>query len=201
MITKSAPNDNSAEPVDTIALEDYDEAYDYASGPDSMGEYQPNYAESYPAWNSPLPSDKTDEETRRYGDNQLHTGAKPYKSHYGEALTGGDYMKFKTQQGCDYVVIIKQASDDKYFNHVYIRGGENATLYLPDGTYMVYFYSGKGWNPNKRKGHLNGGFIYSESTQKDGPVTLSSSYCEYTLYPVVDGNLTLDEADDSEVFD
>ncbi len=73
-------------------------------------------------------------------------------------------------------------------------------MYLPDGHYMVYFYSGKGWNPNKVKGNLKGGFVSMESQQKDGPINLVSAWCEYTLYPVTNGNLRLNSASENEMF-
>ncbi len=151
-------------------------------------------------WDGVLPSDKIDAEIRRYQNNQLSTGAKPYSSQIGSAKTGENYMTFKTSKGCDYIIIAKSSTDNSYYNHVYIRGGDHATIYLPDGTYTVYFYSGIGWNPNKIKGDLSGGFVSSEALQKDGPIELESSYCEYTLYPVQNGNLSLKKAKESDVF-
>ena len=64
----------------------------------------------------------------------------------------------------------------------------------------IYFYSGEGWNPNKPKGELTGGFVSGESLQKDGPIELISCYGEYTLYPVQNGNLQLQSADADDVF-
>jgi hypothetical protein len=149
---------------------------------------------------SEIDREKEEEEIKEYLGNQLSTGSKPYSSQLGEARTGENYLKFKTSRGRDYVVIVKRTSDNKYFNHVYIRGGNTATIYLPDGTFTVYFYSGIGWNPNKIKGNLYGGFVSSESLQKDGSIDLRSSYCEYTLYPVENGNLSLKRANDYDVF-
>ena len=139
-------------------------------------------------------------EQELYGDNHLKTGSKPYSSYFGKAKTGNNYIKFNTSGYNDYVIIVKRSSDSKYVNHIYIKGGENATLYLPDGHYYIYFYSGKGWNPNKVKGNLTGGFVSNESEQKDGPVDLFSAWGEYTLYPVQNGNLTLQAASSDEMF-
>lgn len=139
------------------------------------------------------------DEDMEYIDNRLSTGSKPY-SYMGRAKTGDNYMSFETSGSHDFVVIVRDATNDKYMNHVYIRGGSNAKLYLPDGIFNVYFYSGKGWNPNKIKGNFRGAFVKSESLQKDEAISLYSAYIEYTLYPVQNGNLHLDSADDEEAF-
>lgn len=135
-----------------------------------------------------------------YYNNSLQTGAKPYASYFGKARKGSNYFTFNTSEGSDYVVIVKRHSDGRYINHTYIRGGDNATLYAPDGTFDVYFYSGTGWNPNKTVGSFTGGFVFGGTTQKDGPVDLRNAYMEYTLYPVQNGNLRLEGADEGEVF-
>jgi hypothetical protein len=141
-----------------------------------------------------------EEEIKLYQHNYLSTGDQPYAPQLGESIVGNNWLWFKTSTDCDYVVIVKRSFDNMYYNHTYIRGGDTATIYLPDGTYTVYFYSGIGWNPNKAKGELTGGFVSSESLQKDGPITLESSYCEYTLYPVQFGNLRLTKAPESDAF-
>lgn len=141
-----------------------------------------------------------EEDESQYENYQLATGSKPYSSVYGKGRTGENYLDFNTSGNRDYVVIVKRYGGSKVINHIYIRGGEHARLYLPDGEFSVYFYSGKGWNPNKPKGKVTGGFVDYESTQKDEPVSLYDQYCEYTLYPVQNGNLQLAGADDNETF-
>lgn len=135
-----------------------------------------------------------------YRNNSLKTGSKPYASFFGRAKTGEDYIDFKTSAGNDYVVIVKRHKDGRYINHIYIQGGDNARMYVPDGNYDVYFYSGYGWNPNKQVGRFTGGFVVGGDMQKDGPVKLESAYLEYTLYPVVNGNLVLEGANVDNVF-
>lgn len=135
-----------------------------------------------------------------YIDNSLETGSKPYSSQLGKARTGRNYLTFKTSGSTDFIIIVKRARGNKYVNHIYIKGGENATIYLPNGRFNIYFYSGKGWNPYKQKGELIGGFVTWESLQKDGPIDLYSGYGEYTLYPVQNGNLQLKSANVDEVF-
>lgn len=151
-------------------------------------------------WDGELPSDKMEREMREAAaKNRLSTGSRPYSSQLGRGVSGENYIKFKTSQGSDYIVIVK-FTDGSHADHIYIRGGDTATMYLPDGEYRIYFYSGIGWNPEKHKGNLLGGFTYSESLQKDKPIDIYSQYCEYTLYPVQNGNLNLKHASESEAF-
>lgn len=152
-------------------------------------------------WDGELPSDRMEREMREAAaNNRLITGARPYESQLGPAVSGDNYIKIKTSEGSDYIVLVKFADDGSHADHVYIRGGDTAKIYLPDGRYRIYFYSGMGWDPEKRKGHLRGGFMYAESLRKDKPLDLYSQYCEYTLYPVHDGNLNLKKATASEAF-
>ncbi|MCD8303485.1 MAG: hypothetical protein LUC86_01470 [Prevotellaceae bacterium] len=165
---------------------------------DGIGDEDKDYENDYSENISNIKRQPTEEE--EWGNNQLSTGAKPYSSYLGREQTGDNYLSFKTRGDCDYIIIVRRASDNKYINHIYIRGGANAKMYLPDGHYYVYFYSGKGWNPNKMKGNLTGGFVSMESQEKDGPIDLVSAWCEYTLYPVSNGNLTLESANEDEMF-
>lgn len=148
-----------------------------------------------------------------YRNNSLTTGAKPYASYFGKAQTGKNFIDFKTSGSSDYVAIVKRHSNNKYVNHTYIRGGDNARLYVPSGTYDVYFYSGSGWNPNMVVGQFTGGFVEGGTMQKDGPIQLVSetitlddgrtqlrtACMEYTLYPISNGNLILQSADINNV--
>jgi hypothetical protein len=193
--------DNLIVSDDTLVVEDNYEYHDTPSSTDNViTSDEIDGDDDYEEWDGTLPSDKIDAEIRRYQDNQLSTGSKPYAAQLGSARTGENYLTFKTSKGCDYIVIVRSSADNSYYNHVYIRGGGHATMYLPEGTFTVYFYSGIGWNPNKIKGNLSGGFVLSESLQKDGPIELDSSYYEYTLYPVKNGNLSLKKAKDSDAF-
>ena len=139
-------------------------------------------------------------ERERYKHNRLENGAKPYRAYYGKDRTGYNYMDFKTEKGYDYVVIVKRSSDMRVMNHVYIRGGRMCRLYLPDGTFNVYFYSGTGWNPNIKIKRVKGGFMESPSNQKDEGIRLYDSYVTYTLYRVPNGNLHLQQSSVDETF-
>ena len=137
-----------------------------------------------------------DNDYSTYIDNQLPTGAKPYKKYY-RSRTGENYLDFNTS-GNDYVIIARDYNTSKVVNHIYVRANDKVRLYLPDGTYNIYFYGGKGWNPSMQNGNVIGGFVSGGHIQKDGPVELYGQYGEYTLYPVQDGNLQLEEATQSE---
>lgn len=139
-------------------------------------------------------------EKERYKDNRLENGAKPYRAYYGKDRTGYNYMDFNTEKGYDYVVIVKRSSDMRVMNHVYIRGGRMCRLYLPDGTFNVYFYSGTGWNPNIKIKGVKGGFMESACNQKDEGIRLYDSYVTYTLYRVPNGNLHLQQSSVDETF-
>ena len=133
-----------------------------------------------------------------YIDNQLSTGSKPYKKYY-HTRTGRNYLDFNTS-GNDYVIIVRDCATNDVVNHIYIRANDTGRLYLPNGTYNIYIYGGKGWNPNMKNGNVEGGFVSDGQVQKDGPIVLEDSYGEYTLYPVRNGNLQLQDASESEVF-
>lgn len=144
-----------------------------------------------------------------WSQNHLSTGERPYSDYYGRPLSGGNEFRFNTASGCDYVILIKKSSNGRYVDHKYVRGGENITITVPDGTYDVFFYSGNGWNPNKAVGSCTGGFETNESYQKDGPVTVTTTIrgdyyynqtCDYTLYPVQNGNLHLESSNANEIF-
>lgn len=139
-----------------------------------------------------------DNDYETYINNQLKTGSKPYKEYY-RSRTGDNYLDFKTS-GNDYVIIVKDYGSSDVVNHIYVRAGDTGRLYLPNGTFNIYFYGGKGWNPDMENGNVKGGFVSGGNIQKDGPVELYNQYGEYTLYPVQNGNLQLQGASKGEAF-
>lgn len=83
----------------------------------------------------------------------------------------------------------------------YIKAGDSYKFNLPNGTYQVFFYSGRGWDPNKAMPNgQEGGFVANESYSKDEPVTLNYQGLEYELIPQPDGNFTTVQSNASEVF-
>lgn len=156
-----------------------------------------NYANSYGADNSDTTavvdgynyqqSQELSPEDEQYVDNSLSTGASPYSS-VGSA---SDESQIKVSTSADYdddvVVIIK--SGGRIFADAYIVGGESYSFDVPNGEYQVFFYSGKGWNPNKQMTNgRKGGFVKDESFSKDSPVSLDYQGLEYSLIPQPDGN-------------
>lgn len=129
--------------------------------------------------------------------NQLPTGSKPYSPFYGTATDGDNTLRFNTRRGSDYVVIVRKGNG-AYVNHVYIRGGETAEIYVPDGLFDVYFYSGTGWNPEKENGNVIGGFVCGEGVTKDKNLYLNGESIVYTLYAVQNGNLRLANSNKKE---
>jgi len=139
-----------------------------------------------------------DKETE-YHNNKLENGSKPYQYYFGNSITGSNYLGFLTKGERDCIVIVKNM-DGKYYNHVYICGDNSARVYLPNGMYNVYFYFGIGWNPDKKKGELTGGFEEKESQQRNDSVLLQNQNYVYELYPVTYGNLSLDNATTIDMF-
>lgn len=147
---------------------------------------------------------QNDKEQHQYAENRLNTGSRPYSNVYGKGRTGNNYLIFNTCKGSDYIIIVKTFQGQKVVSHIYINGGDTGKLFLPNGKYSIYFYSGHGWDPNKRPNPNNpkivGGFVYDENIQKDEPISLYDEYGEYTLYPVKNGNTILDSSNEKEVF-
>lgn len=194
----SSRGNSYASDSDTISLSgnEYNDSYDTLSG------YNVNSGnstdESVTQEDYYTESNDNINEYNEFIDNQLSTGSKPYAQFFGKATTGNNYFVFKTSGDDDYVVIIKWHGYDNVVNHTYIQGGKSARLYVPDGDFDVFFYSGKGWNPNKDNGRVSGGFVSRESWQKDEYVSVHSESVTYSLYPVTNGNLSLQGSNASE---
>lgn len=182
---KNTPEEQMVYQVDTFATtDDYEnDSYSDATALENSSETENSQAAN-------------DYET--YIDNHLPTGSKPYIKYY-QTRTGRNHLDFKTSDN-DYVIIVRDFDTDKVVNHIYIRANDSGRLYLPDGMYYVYFYGGKGWNPNMKEGNVKGGFVSGGLVQKDGPIELTNSYGEYTLYPIQNGNLRLQDASKGEAF-
>lgn len=187
--------------LDDLSKEGKPQAAEYVysdANKDTDQFYGSDYSLSSTNSNTLDDSSTIDTDYDTYINNQLKTGAKPYKKYY-RSRTGRNYIDFKTS-GNDYVVIVRNYSSSDVVNHIYIRAGDSGRLYLPNGTYSIFFYGGKGWNPNMENGNVTGGFVSGGHIQKDEPVTLFNQYGEYTLYPVQNGNLQLQEASEAEAF-
>lgn len=150
--------------------------------------------------NSPYKSREPSVEENPYYNNSLSTGSSPYTS-YGVSATDESQISVSTSasSNCDVVVIIK--SDGEIARNAYIKAGGSYTFYIPNGRYQVFFYGGKGWNPNKSMpGGLIGGFVANESYSKDSPVSLEYQGLTYELIPQPNGNFSTQQSSANEIF-
>lgn len=138
-------------------------------------------------------------EDKQYIDNSLTTGVSPYSSNGASSDESQIKVSTSANYNSDVVVIVK--SNDRIFADAYIVGGESYTFDVPNGEYQVFFYSGKGWNPNKRMpDNRTGGFVKDESFSKDSPVSLDYEGLEYSLIPQENGNFDTQPSNPQEVF-
>ena len=150
--------------------------------------------------NSPYESKEPSVEDNPYYNNHLSTGSSPYSSS-GRSASDESQISVSTSasSNCDVVVIIK--SRGEIARNAYIRAGGSYTFYIPNGTYQVFFYGGKGWNPNKvMPNGLEGGFVANESYSKDSPVSLEYQGLTYELIPQQNGNFSTQQSSANEIF-
>ncbi len=139
------------------------------------------------------------EEDSPYLDNRLQTGAVPYDNYDCEGQESTISVATSANSDCDVVVIVKQ--DGYIVRNVYIEAGDSYKIAVPNGTYQVFFYGGKGWNPQKRMdGGYVGGFVSQESFSKDSSVSLNYQGLSYELIPQPNGNFNTMQSDASEIF-
>lgn len=139
------------------------------------------------------------EEENPYLDNSLQTGDMPYGNGSLSGSASTICVSTSSTSECDVVVIVKHKG--RMVRNAYIAAGESHTFSVPNGIYQVFFYGGKGWNPNKSmKGGYTGGFVAKESFSKDSEVSLNYQDLEYELIPQQNGNFSTQQSDESEVF-
>ena len=150
--------------------------------------------------NRPYQSQQSSIENNPYYYNSLTTGASPYMN---SSLRGSNDSQItvstSSSSNSDVVVIVKSVGE--MVRNAYIKAGGSYTFHLPNGRYQVFFYAGKGWNPNKvMPNGENGGFVANESYSKDSPVTLDYQILTYELIPQRNGNFSTQQSNASEVF-
>lgn len=149
---------------------------------------------------SPYKSKEPSVEDDPYYNNSLRTGSSPY-ANYSSNVNGESEICVRTSSNsnCDVVVIVK--TGDVVAKNAYIKAGGSHTFYLANGTYQVFFYGGKGWNPNKTMPNgLHGGFVANESYSKDNPVSLEYQSLTYELIPQPNGNFSTKQSSADEIF-
>lgn len=141
----------------------------------------------------------TTQEESPYINNQLSTGDTPYPC---TGISGRQsQIEVKTGGGSesDVIVIIKR--DNIIVRNAYIVSGDSYTFNLPNGSYQVFFYGGKGWNPEKTMpSGVSGGFVANESFSKDEPITLKHQSLVYELILQRDGNFSTEPSSADEMF-
>lgn len=149
----------------------------------------------------------TEELIRKYGNNRLENGATPYSVCFGVnprcPASACSEITVKTPNDSDVLVSIKK--NESVVRHAYIRSGKSFTFEMPNGTYQVFFYYGRGWNPDKimkssGECEVKGGFVTDEYFGKDDPQLLENSILEYELILQKDGNFTTRPSDAGEAF-
>lgn len=134
-----------------------------------------------------------------YLENRLVTGDIPYEN--VELLGSESTIEVSTSANseCDVVVIVKHHG--QIVRNTYIAAGGSCTFHVPNGSYQVFFYGGKGWNPNKEMSDgCVGGFVANESFSKDSEVSLDYQGVEYELIPQQNGNFSTQQSNANEIF-
>lgn len=143
----------------------------------------------------------------QWRNNSLATGSMPYSYCYGSSNYCGGYYCSEIHVragGSDVLVTIKNASE-RVVRHGYIQSNTGMTFHVPDGSYQVFFYSGKGWNPDKFMantscGKLLGGFVSNESFSKGRYEEVTSAILTYELISQVNGNFSPSSSSAAEAF-
>ena len=102
----------------------------------------------------------------------------------------------------DVVVTVKKGSTSGYVvRHAYIGAGRTYNFEVPDGDYVVFFYYGQGWNPDKEmSGGVKGGFVSGESFSKTDIEHLENQVLSLKLQSVQYGNFSPIVCDEEEMF-
>ena len=144
--------------------------------------------------------EKTDPTIDAYKNNQLQNGSQPYANEMSLSGNGSEIIvKTSSVSSSDLVVLLKK--NGYLVRNQYVRPGSYAHFYVPNGTYQIFFYNGKGWNPNKTMPNgKKGGFVLYESFSKDNPQTLEGHVLTYELIPQQNGNFQQRPSNANEVF-
>ena len=129
-----------------------------------------------------------------------NTGTSVYQNDDELGTEEESIIKVSTpSDGVDHILIVKRAG--LMVANVYIRTGSTYQLYLPNGEYEVFFYSGTRWNPKKRVGRHRGAFKKGYLMKDDDELELFDQKVSYSLARSENGNFELSPCDEDEVFD
>lgn len=139
--------------------------------------------------------------------NSLGNGSMPYAYCYGSSNYCNDYgcSQIQVKSGSSDVLVTIKTMTGRIYRHAYIKAGRSFTFNVADGSYQVFFYSGKGWNPYKYMkqancGDLKGGFVSYESVTKDSYLSLYSQIMTYELIAQQGGNFSAEQSSKNEAF-
>ena len=141
-----------------------------------------------------------------YKSNSLKTGTFPYSNCFGSrnSCSGYGCSKIIIKNGStDVIVSVKKGS--KVYRHSYVKAYQSFTFNVSAGNYDVFFYYGKGWNPNKKIlsrdcNKLSGGFVSEEEVSKDLGLALLSQVITYKLTTSSNGNFSPNRSNIGEAF-
>lgn len=122
----------------------------------------------------------------KWGKNSLEMGEEPYKAYWGGSSKGkskyNSDIVVQAPVAFDMVAIVREKNEEgKVFAHAYVKADSTYTIKVDNGTYQLFFYIGKGWNPTKKMGDKLGGFVRNETYSKDEPVNLANEVINYKL--------------------
>ena len=154
-----------------------------------------SYEESF----NSSPSTTISAEDEPYLDNSLSTGTIPYECEDWDGDDSEITVRTSEASNCDVVVMLK--NDETLIKNVYIVAGDSYTFHIPNGKYQVFFYGGRGWNPEKiMPNGAKGGFVCNESYSKDEAVFIQNEILEYDLIPQKNGNFRTIQSNANELF-
>ena len=141
-----------------------------------------------------------------YKSNSLKTGTFPYSNCFGSrnSCSGYNCSQIMIKNGStDVIVSVKKGT--KVYRHSYIKAYQSFTFNVSDGKYDVYFYYGRGWNPNKKIfstecNKLSGGFVSDEEVNKDMGLVLYNQIMTYKLTTTSNGNFSPNRSNVGEAF-
>lgn len=141
-----------------------------------------------------------DIESDPYISNHLSTGSVVYSNESFHSGKGSEISVItSSKSNCDVVVILK--SGGVIVRNAYIEAGDSYSFSIPNGNYQVFFYGGRGWNPNKiMSDEQLGGFVADESYSKDSPVSLHDEKLTYELILQTNGNFSTQPSSPKEIF-
>lgn len=178
----------------------YEDAYNSTNTLTANGDEQ-YVNQSLNTGDTPYSKSQTESvENNPYYNNSLSNGSSPYLSRNAYADDQSEIsVSTSSESQCDVVVIVK--SGGNIVANAYLKAGGGYTFHLPNGSYQVFFYGGKGWNPNKSMpGGFTGGFVANESYSKDSEVELYYQGLTYELIPQPNGNFSTQQSNAAEIF-